>query len=291
VPDNLPSRRIDRAALEKILQRAAELQAGEVDTSEEMTEADLLKLGTEVGIDGRFLRQAMYEQTALGAPAETGLVARWFGPGTVRAGRVIPGDKAALEEALAHWMAEGEALSVKRRMSDRTVWERQKGFFAEMKRGFGVGGKNYHLAKAHDVTVAVTQLEPGFCHVELTADISHQRSTAVGGSVAGGGAIAMLGVILLVITSQNTLLLDVVASLPMAVGATVPFLTGKSQLRRVERMQLALEQVLDRLEHGEIRPRNADAAASPLLRFAADIRKAIQDGVEQSKNGPRRLKP
>ena len=90
--DNLPSRRIDREALERIIQRAAELQAGEMDTGESMTESELLKLGADVGIDGRFLRQAMYEQSAGGAAGEKGLVARWFGPGRVFASRVVAGE-------------------------------------------------------------------------------------------------------------------------------------------------------------------------------------------------------
>jgi len=111
--DNLPSRRIDRAALEKIIQRATELQAGELDTGESLTEAELLKLGADVGIDGRYLRQALYEQGS-GTSAETGYLVRWFGPQRVSAGRVVSGTKLDVELSIAHWMTEGEALTVKR---------------------------------------------------------------------------------------------------------------------------------------------------------------------------------
>lgn len=292
--DNLPAgRRIDRSALEKIIQRAAELQAGEMDTGEAMTEAELLKLGADVGIDGRFLRQALYEQGS-GGTAERGVLVRWFGPGRVSAGRVVPGEKAAIEAALAHWMTDGEALTIKRRMPDRTVWERQKGFFAEVKRGFGVGGKNYHLARALDVTVVVTQLESGFCHVELCADIAHLRQGAVGASVGSGAAMLLIGGGTIALTTVTVVPLAVVASLGfvlIAAAGAAPVVAGRVQRTRAGQMQLALEQVLDRLEAGEIKPRHADPLPSPFFKAADEIRRAIMDSVESQRRNPRRLPP
>ncbi len=287
--DNLEKRRIDREALERIIQRAAELQAGEMDTGESMTESELLKLGADVGIDGRFLRQAMYEQSAGGAAGEKGLVARWFGPGRVYASRVVAGDKAHVEDALAHWMTEGEALAVKRRMSDRTVWEQQKGFFAQMKRGFGVGGRSYHLARALDVTVVVTPLEDGFCHVELSADISLLRSGLVTGGAVGGGVLVLTGGALLSLLGGLGLPLTLVALAPICAGVAAPVLAGRAQRQRCSQMQLALEQILDRLEHGEIKPRHRNLEPSPIARFADDIRRAITEGIEQGRRPPRRL--
>lgn len=273
---DLPARRIARDALERIIQRAAELQAGEMDTGEGMTEPELLKLGAEVGIDGRFLRQALYEETAGSGPGEKGLIARWFGPGRVSAGRVVPGERANIEQALTHWMAEGEALAVKRRLPDRTVWDRQRGFFAEMKRNFRVGGKQYHLARALDVTVVVTQLEPGFCHVELSADVSLLRSGAVYAGAAGA-ALALIGASLLAMASNAPLAFDLMALIPIGAAALTPVLAGRMQQRRSDEMQLALEQVLDRLEHGEIKPRHqlASPRASAFVRIADEIRRAV----------------
>lgn len=288
--DNLPGRRINREALEKIIQRAAELQAGEMDTGENMTEAEVLKLGADVGIDGRHLRQAMYEQGA-GGTTETGVLVRWFGPQRVSAGRVVAGEKAQLEAALAQWMTDGEALAVKRRMPDRTVWERQKGFFAEVKRGFGVGGRNYHLARSRDVTVLVTQLEPGFCHVELVADISPQRAAAIGGSAAGAGALTLVGGAMFAFLSSALIFpFSMVAAVPLLAAGAAPLLASRAQKTRSEHMQLALEQVLDRLEAGEIKPRH-EVMPSPLLKVAVEIRKAISEGVEQSRRSQRRLPP
>jgi hypothetical protein len=288
--DNLPSRRIDRAALEKIIQRATELQAGEMDTGESMTETELLKLGSDVGIDGRYLRQALYEQGS-GTSAETGFWVRWFGPSRVSAGRVVPGSKVEVEVALSQWMTEGEALTVKRRLPDRTVWEKQKGFFAEMKRGFGVGGKNYHLARALDITVVATQLEEGFCHVELTADVSKMRSDMIGGSLGGATGLTLVGGGAFAFLATAVVFpFAFIAVLPLAAGAVVPIAASRAQRRRSDNMQLALEQVLDRLEAGEIKPRHANLPPSPLLKVADEIRRAITESVEASR-GQRRLPP
>ena len=289
--DNLPSRKIDRAALEKIIQRATELQAGEMDTGESMTEAELLKLGSDVGIDGRYLRQALYEQSSGGTP-EKGLLVRWFGPNRVSAGRVVPGAKADVETALIHWMTEGEALTVKRRMTDRVVWEKQKGFMAEMKRGFGVGGKNYHLARALDITVVVTQLEQGFCHVELTADVSKKRAAAIGGSLAGSGALTVVsGGAFFFLSTAVVFPFAFVAVVPLVAAAAAPAMAGHAQKAESGHIQLALEQVLDRLEAGEIKPRHAAPPPSPFFSVAEEIRKAITGSIASSRNQQRRLPP
>lgn len=284
--DNLPGRRIDREALDRIIKRAAELQAGEIDTTESLTEKELLKLGADVGIDGRYLRQALYEQSSV-TSAERGLMARWFGPGRVAAGRVVRGERPQLEEELSHWMAEGEALAVKRRLPDRTVYERQRGFMAEVKRGFGMGGKQYMLARALDVTVMVTPLEAGLCHVEVTADISNMRGAAVTATAVSSGATGLVGAGLFVFLATAVIFpFSLIAAVPLAAAAAAPVIGSRVQRQRGGEMQLALEQVLDRLEHGEIRPKHQ--ASGPFLKLADEIRKAITDGIE---GGSKRLKP
>lgn len=296
MPDNLPSRRVDRAALERIIQRAAELQAGEMDsTGEGMTEQEILKLGAEVGIDGRFLRQALYEQAGGGAlTAERGVLAKWVGPSRVGASRVVPGDRTVIEQSLGQWMTESEALAVKRRLPDATVWERQKGFFAEMKRGFGVGGRSYELAKARDVTVAVTQLEAGFCHVEMTADLAPSRNGSATGAAVSGSVLGLLGVGVFAVTGPFGLILSI-ASIPLVGAVLAPVLTVRAFRHRAARVQLACEQVLDRLEHGEIKPKHRieksnieDLGAQIFGRVSVEIRKALN---ESSRPGGRQLPP
>src|SRR5205807_2898767 len=91
--------------LERIIQRAAELQAGEHDIGEGLTETELLSLGQDVGIPTRHLRQALLEErTRSLVPAPRGLIAWLAGPERLSAQRVVPGDAGSVERSLGAWM-------------------------------------------------------------------------------------------------------------------------------------------------------------------------------------------
>jgi hypothetical protein len=273
----LVPRRLDRNALERIIQRAAELQAGEMDTGDGLSEQDVLKLGGEVGIPGRFLRQAIYEETTRGgAESAHGAFARWAGPKLVGAERVVPGDKVTLDLALDAWMSDTEAMAVKRRLPDRTLWEPQQGLFAQMKRGLSLDGKSYQLARALEVSVSVTPLEDGYCHVALSADVSDSRRSAMwgAGSVAAAGALVTTALV-----GASIVAIPVLGFVPALIGAGVGAGIPRVHHRTAARIQLALEQVLDGLERGEIRPkpRMPGPRASAFVRIADELKRSLTD--------------
>ena len=279
----LVPRRITREQLERIIKRAAELQAGEMDAGEGMTEQELLKLGSDVGIPGRYLRQALYEEASGGAAFERGLLNRWAGPGMVLARRVVPGERAALEQAIGQFMTDEEAMTPKRRLPDRTVWERQKGLFAEMKRGLALDGKAYHLARAVDVSVQLTALEDGYCHAEMAADVSNLRGSAL----AGAGTLASAGVVAAVVLALIPGLAPL-AVLPVLGCLGLAAVVTRAHVRKATRMQIALEQVLDSLERGEIRPRQriAPPRASSFMRIASEIKRSVEDVAQTLRQPP-----
>ena len=283
MPAELVPRKITREALERIIQRAAELQAGEMDTGEGMTEQELLKLGSDVGIPGRFLRQAMYEEAAGGAALEHGLVTRWVGPRMLLAHRVVPGDKASLEQAIAEFMTEEEAMTPKRRLPDRTVWERQKGLFAEMRRGLSLQGKPYHLARALDVSVQLHALEDGYCHAELAADVGNMRDQTIAGMAVLAG-VGLVGSLVLAMVPG----LFLVAWLPVLGGLGLSALAARTHRAKAQQMQTALEQVLDRLESGEIRsrPQLQGPRASAFMRIASEIKRSVEDVADTFRQPP-----
>jgi len=272
---------ISREALDRIIRRAAELQTGERDIGEGLTQADVLALGQDVGIPARYLKQALIEeQTRTAVAPATGAWGWLAGPLTVASHRVVPGDRTAVERALGRWMEEEELLQPKRRFPDRTTWEPKAGAFASIQRALG-GGRRYALARALEVSTQVTQLEPGFCHVRLEADVRQQRASRLTNS----GVMATAGVLV------STVLLSLGTPLPMAdVIALVPGLgltaggvwVARSHRRENGRIQLAFEQTLDRLERGEIRPEHqlgtaeAGSRANPFVRIAEEIRKTFQ---------------
>ncbi len=170
---------ISQEALERIIKRAAELQAGEHDVGDGLTSTEVLALGKDVGIPDRYLRQAMLEeQTRITPDVATGTWAWLTGPRSIVAHRVVPGDRATVERALTRWMTEEALLQPKRHYADRTSWEPKAGAFASIQRALA-GKRRYSLAQAEEISGQVIQLEPGFCLVRLEADIRQQRTKRI----------------------------------------------------------------------------------------------------------------
>jgi len=262
---------IGREALDRIIKRAAELQASERDIGDGLSEPEVVALGKDVGIPDRFLRQAMLEERTRTTPEATRGTWAWLaGPRSITAHRVVPGERTAVERALNRWMEEEELLQPKRRYPDRTTWEAKAGAFASIQRALA-GGRRYTLARSAEVTGQVVQLEPGFCLVRLEVDVRQQRAARLTGAavmVAGGWAVS--GVLTMLAIPLDSILL-----LPGAVLTLGAALVARSHRGPNERALVALEQVLDRLERGEIRAERALPPQHPLERIADQVRKAF----------------
>jgi hypothetical protein len=268
---------ISREALERIIRRAAELQAGERDIGDGLTDKEVLALGQDVGIPSRYLRQAMLEeQTRTVVEAPRGAWGWLAGAARLSAARVVPGDRTIVEQALRHWMEEEELLQVKRRFPDRITWEPKAGAFASIRRALGGGGRTYALARCDEVAGQVTQLEPGFCHLGLTADVASQRRARLTGTaVLAGFGIAAAVVATGIALAPVSLPLYVAAGI-MGIGAVR---TARSHGGQNERVQVALEQVLDRLERGELRADHALPGTRPSAfgRIADEVLKVFEN--------------
>ena len=268
---------IDRAALERIIRRAAELQASQREIGEGLTEEDVLALGREVGIPVPYLRQAIVEVRRPGGPMEPerGLASWLAGAGVVTAERVVAGSPETVSAALDTWMRTEEGMATLRRSQGHLRWERQRGFVAEMRRSFSVGGRAFVLAKTDDVAADVTGLEEGFTYVRLGASVRSARSEKIAGAAVLATAGTLAGSALVVLG-----FLPLVALLPAAAGFGLSLPVLRRHQRTTDRVQIALEQVLDRLEAGEIRPEHElpkPSVGSQLLeRVTDELRKALQ---------------
>lgn len=278
---------ISRDALERIIKRAAELQASEHDIGEGLTSNEVLALGKDVGIPDRYLRQAMLEEQTRTTPeVATGTWAWLTGPRSIVAHRVVPGDRATVERALSRWMVEEELLQPKRQYTDRTSWEPKAGALASIQRALA-GGRRYTLARVGEVTGQVVQLESGFCLVRLEADVRQQRTKRI----TGGTVLATLGWGL---TGALTLIAP-----PLALAQALVFVPGMSltlgaaAVARThrganERTEIALEQILDCLERGDCRSPSSHEALPGVhvfARIAVEMRKAFEN--PRPKPGPK----
>lgn len=262
-----PGRRLERAALERIVLRAAQLQAGSRELEDGLTEDDAMQLGAEVGIPAPYLRQALMEERMRATlPAERGVAASLAGPRYMVAERTIPGAAAPIVAALEHWMAQGELLVVKRRFADQLTWEPRRGTIASLKRSFRLGGRDYVLARAREVAAQVSAIDGERAYVRLVADVGNTRSEHLGGAAALATAGAGTTGLLIVMGFAAP-----VAALALPIAGIGAFAVARAHRREAERVQVALEQVLDRLEHGEIQvPPDRRRTGPPALEWIAD---------------------
>ena len=265
---NLPAQRtLDRAALERVLQRAAELQAHAGDVPDEMTEEELVALGKEVGLTPETMRQAIAEErTRVALPeSEHGLAARMLGPGMASAIRTVKGDPATVLRTVDDWMQREECLRVKRRFTDRITWEPRRDFLGNVKRGLNLGGRGYYLTRATEVAATVIAVDDGRSLVRLDADLTGARSARASAGIAstGLGAVGAAALATVAVVANVALIPALlIGVIPALAGGAVGYRVVRDHERNASRAQLALEQVLDRLEHG-------DGGAAPLWKQLA----------------------
>ncbi len=271
-----PGKRIDRAALERIMQRAAELQASEADVGEGLTPEEVMALGREVGIPGRHLQQAMLEQaTDLVAPAEAGIMGRVVGPAEITAHRVVVGEPEDAARALIQWFDSNELLVVLRQQSGRVIFEPLGGMQAALRRGTAALSSSkpkFMLARVTSVTAIFARLESGYCHVSLTADLAQLRKGFMAGAFAGGSA-GVAGALVSGVLSPFA----VVAAVPLLVGGAIGWYVLKRYRPAADRARLGLERALDYLERGGIKPGHQipPRTGGLLEMIAGEVRKAI----------------
>ncbi len=270
-PSPLVPAALDRAALERVLARAAELQAHTAEPAEGMSEAQLEALGAEVGISKEHVRQAIAEErTRVAVPDERGFVGAWFGPAFATASRVVRGKPEQVLALLDQWMQTEEGLRPRRRFADRRTWEARRDFISSLQTGFNIKGRAYALTLSTEVAATVVAVDSERVIVRLDADVhTSRRRVAVWTGIATGGmwttAAGLVGAAAS-IPNASMLVAGVVATVWSLVGAAIGVGLAGSQRRRTSRAQLALEQILDRLERGEIQqPRGGATALLDLL--------------------------
>lgn len=266
VPTTVPTP-LRREAIERVLARAAELNVGGLDASEEMSEAQLIALGQEVGISAAHVRQALAEErTRVTVPEEPGMLGALFGGVFATASRIVPGSPSSIMTRLDQWMQREELLRPKRRFPDRMTWEARTDFIGSLQQGFNFGGRSYALSKATEVGATVIAVDANRSLVSLDASVadSRRRSAIASGIVSGFGLAGAATLAALIIIPGGLPWIAALVGGGWATGAgATAYAIGRAQKGRVHRAQLGLEQILDRLEHEE--PKRGGPSIADLL--------------------------
>ena len=248
---------LDRQALERVLARAAELQGATAmpESGDLISDSQLLEIGKEVGLSPATLNQALAEErTRVNVPEEGGVVAQFAGAGFASATRTVSGNQRDILATIDTWMVRDECLQVQRRFADRITWEPQRGLFGKLRRTVNVSGRGFYLMDAAQVSATVLPVDSSRVVVRLDADIHASRARRVGmGGILGTMGLAGSGVIGLGLIIANIPLIIAAGAvvIPLAGSGIAAYQIAKSHRTVLSSVQLALEQILDRLEHGE----------------------------------------
>ncbi len=255
-PLSVPQRTtLDRATLDRVLARAAELQIESpgTDPSELLSEDQLLEIGKEVGLSTTMLTQALAEErTRLIIPDRGGFVSSIAGPAVATASRTVNGSVEDVLFALDGYMRVDECLQVQRRFRDRMVWEARGGVLGVIRRGLNVSGRGFHLCRAETIAATVVPVDDKRVVVRLDADLRESRSLRLKGSGAAAtvGAVGSFSVFGVATIAHMAVLLSAgLAVVPIGVGGLIAYEIARRHRNVFSRVLLALEQALDRLEH------------------------------------------
>ncbi len=239
---------LDRSAIERVLARAAELQAQRsAEPGGGLSEDQVLELGKEVGLSPETLQQAIAEERGrVVGTSPRGVAGAWFGHAQFSATRVVTGTPQSVLAALDAHIRGELPFEVKRRFPDRLLWEPKGGFLDGVRMSLGVRAEGGDLVLAEEVSALVVAVDGERTHVRLDASIAGRRRNAARASVVVAGGAAFAAWVFAAMTVAPVVTLTVAGT-----AAVLGVLTPKRNYQGVaERVDLALYQVLDRLEYG-----------------------------------------
>lgn len=243
---------LQRAALERVLLRAAQLQGANADLPEALSEAELIAAAGEVGISPNSLRQALAEERMrVVLPEERGVLAAVAGPATFVAVREVSHPPREVLVSIDRAFQREENLMELRRFPDRIVWGPRGGIAGALREFMRFDGRGFPLVKADEVSAVVAESTPGRAHVRVEASLEGRRSraaqmAALGITVGAGTATALV---------LMSVFLPVAVVAGGAVAAGSAWMTRRNYRRDARAAQLAIEQTLDRLEFGDTKKR------------------------------------
>ncbi len=244
-------RYLTRQDLEALIQRAAELES-ETGTVPELSELDVVRIASEVGLSEGSIRRALVEYRGSGGEllVDRGWLTKVVGSSLVKATRHVPRSAEEVRLELENHFQSNESLRLIRRTHATSLWEPDRGIVPSLLRGLDVFGRGFELAKkTQAVELDVVPLGEESCQVTLTTDCRGQRAGWFWGLGVGVGVPLAFGATAVIAGSYE---------IPTALAVLSPaFVVGSMALARsgyrkaVDKLRLVLDGLLDRVEHDE----------------------------------------
>lgn len=245
---SVPAHRLTTQELEAVIRRAMELQTSAGAEDEGISEAEVVRIGHELGLNPAHVRRAITDVRSR-PPEERGLIAGMMGPGSIRAGRTIGGPADEIRRLLEEYLVRCEYMMVQRRFPDRTRYLRDSSIaagFGRIARQFGAREPRLDLK---EVDVAVIPVDDESAFVELSVDLSGDRTGFVAGGMVAGTLTSVPPAVFALFTAAPDLL--ALVGIPVFGAWMLGMRAGYRLTTR--QTQEKLESFLDRLEHRELR--------------------------------------
>lgn len=248
---------ISRPQIEAVIRRAAELYAAETASDDGISEAELIRIASELGLPARLVRQALYETPA--AHAEPSLLDRLCGPGEISIARVVPNEAELTRKRLEEYLVTREYFQVTRRQLGQAWFIPADDLVSRIVRSISRPARRFHIPKARGIALAVNPLEEGRAHVRIDLNYGSVRkdSLIVGGvlgaipvGLAVGGILA--GTIDAVAGPIGAAGVFAALGSGMIASASAGIALAAAHFRRLRRLAGGeVEHLLDRIETGE----------------------------------------
>jgi hypothetical protein len=258
VPARQPAQRaIDRADFEQVIRRAAELSLHDADADEQLSEAEVMRIATELGLPAHHVQRALFELPELSVRPRW--YDRYFGGPIFSVARVVPSEAPLTLKRVEDYLVTREYLQIVRRRGENIALVPADDAISSLARTFFRSGARHHIARATRVLVNVHDLPDDEAHVRIDVDLSEDRHStansgatvgAVGGVIVGAVAAYLVGA---VTPAAFGLVPEVVAFGGGLAGTfAASFSAAANRFRtRLHGAKLELTGLLDRLEHGE----------------------------------------
>lgn len=257
VPARPRSRALAREQFEQVIRRAAELSLGDADADEQLSEEEVFRVATELGLPAHHVRRALFELPELSTRPRW--YDRYYGGPIFSVARVVPSRAQPTLSRIEDYLVTREYLQVVRRRGENIALIPADDAISSIARAFMRSGPRHHVARATRVLVNVHELPDDNAHVRFDIDLSQDRSSSArsatafgvaGGFVVGAVAAHFAGAATPVALGALPEVLAFGGGMAATFAATF---TGAARRfrNRVHAARLELIGLLDRLEQGE----------------------------------------
>ncbi len=247
---------LTRRDFDEVMRRAAELAGDDPGGAEDaFSDAEVVRIGREVGLPERHVRRALAEQRATGGGAGKGLRDGWrmlLLRDEVTASRTIKRSRARVRRELDDFMVGGQLLQRVRRKDDLLQYRPAVDWVSRVARAASFRSRQHYVASARLVEVRLDRMDAESTQVEVRVDPGIAGNYRNWWVLAAGttGVAAGVGVGMSLPPSLFAVGAFVAAGVATGVltSLLVAMLAGPGFRRRVADVQSEVEGILDGLE-------------------------------------------